>query len=146
VDREVEIAVLNRQRGRRVSRDALTRFLRQLVGAAPPQRGDQLSVCLVSDRRMREFNRRFRGIDRPTDVLAFCGDGRPGPDRQVHLGDIVISVPTAARQARERKHSLAKELKILTLHGYLHLLGHDHETDDGAMLRLQRRLTRRLLP
>lgn len=146
MDREVEILVLNRQRTRRVSRPALNRFLQRVVRELPPAEADQFAVCLVSDQRMRAFNRDFRGVDRTTDVLAFCAEGDPDPERHVNLGDIVISVPTAARQAREQKHSLARELKILSLHGYLHLMGHDHETDDGTMLRLQRRLVRRLLP
>ena len=95
---------------------------------------------------MREFNHRYREKDTTTDVLSFPGDEEPEPDGSVHLGDIVISVATAARQARELGHSLPRELKRLLLHGYLHLLGYDHETDDGTMLRLERRLVRRLLP
>lgn len=95
---------------------------------------------------MREFNQRYRDKDVPTDVLSFPGDDEPEPDGSRHLGDIVISVATAGRQAQSRGHSLPRELKRLTLHGYLHLLGYDHETDDGAMLRLERRLVRRLLP
>ena len=95
---------------------------------------------------MRELNRRFRGRDSTTDVLSFPGDSAPDPEGRRHLGDIAISVPTAARQARVAGHGLQRELSVLVLHGYLHLLGYDHETDDGTMLRLQRRLERRLLP
>lgn len=142
----MEIDVLNRQRTHRVSPAGLARFLRRLGRelAQPPASG--LVVCLVSDGRMREYNRNFRGKDRPTDVLSFAGDPDPGPDGRVHLGDVVIAVPTAARQAREAGHSLARELRILALHGWLHLLGHDHESDAGEMRRLQARLERRLLP
>ena len=142
----MEIEVLNRQRGRRVSGAALGRFLRRAGRELPPRRGDGFTVCLVSDRRMREYNRTYRGADRVTDVLAFPGDDAPDPEGRVYLGDIVIAVPTAARQAREAGHSLARELRILALHGYLHLLGHDHETDRGKMRRLQGRLERKLLP
>lgn len=142
----MEIEVVNRQRGRRVSAAALGRFLRRAGRELPPRRGDGLTVCLVSDRRMREYNRTYRGADRVTDVLAFPGDDAPDPEGRVYLGDIVIAVPAAAGQAREAGHSLARELKILALHAYLHLLGHDHETDRGEMRRLQRRLERRLLP
>ena len=83
---------------------------------------------------MRTLNRRFRRIDRPTDVLSFPS-GAPG-----FLGDLVIDVPYAARQARRRGHSEEREIRILLAHGLLHLLGYDHERDDGAMFRLQRRL------
>ena len=142
----MEVVVLNRQRSRRVPREALASFLRKLTLAVPGQAADSLAVCLVSDRRMREYNRRFRDRAGSTDVLSFPTQPIPGPTIERHLGDIVISVPAAERQAREARHSLSRELKILALHGYLHLVGYDHETDDGAMLRLQRRLTRRLLP
>ena len=85
---------------------------------------------------MRGLNKRWRKKDRPTDVLSFpSGEKAPG-----FLGDLVIDVPYAARQARARRHSLTRELKILLAHGVLHLLGYDHETDDGTMFRLQRRL------
>lgn len=142
----MEICVLDRQRSRKVSRPALAAFLRRLARSVPPGNADEMTLCLVSDRRMREYNRRFLGKDGPTDVIAFPGGGEPDPEGRVYLGDVVISVPTAARQARERRHSLARELRILALHGYLHLLGYDHERDDGAMNRLQGRLVRKLLP
>jgi probable rRNA maturation factor len=93
---------------------------------------------------MRELNRTFRGRDAATDVLAFPA-GRPAVSDEPHFGDIVIAVPVAARQARERGHSLARELALLALHGYLHLAGYDHEVDDGTMRRLERRVARRLL-
>lgn len=95
--------------------------------------GCGLSILLCGDARMRGLNRAFRKEDRPTDVLSFP-DGDGGL-----LGDIVIDVPYAARQARRRGHSLAREVQVLLAHGVLHLLGHDHETDDGTMFRLQRR-------
>ncbi|ANM28803.1 hypothetical protein ABI59_03030 [Acidobacteria bacterium Mor1] len=103
---------------------------------------DEAAICLVSDRRMRQMNRDFRAKDRTTDVLSFpCDETLPEGER--HLGDIVISVEQAARQARA---GLEHELKVLTIHGLLHLMGHDHETDDGAMMRLQKRLVRRFAP
>lgn len=142
----MEVLVLNRQRQRRVSAAGIEQFMLRLVRELPPDGFDEMALCLVSDRRMREYNRQFRGRNEPTDVLSFPGDGGPGPDGRVHLGDIVISVCSAARQAREEKHSLARELKVLALHGYLHLLGHDHERDSGEMARLQRKVERRLLP
>ncbi|MCP3979933.1 MAG: rRNA maturation RNase YbeY [bacterium] len=105
-----------------------------------------MALCLVSDRKMREYNREYRGKDATTDVLSFPDDGEPAPDGQRHLGDIVISVPEAARQAGERGETLQRELRVLSIHGYLHLLGYDHETDDGTMMRKQSTLVRSLLP
>jgi probable rRNA maturation factor len=143
---ELEITVLDRQRARQVDCRLLGAFLDRAAGEVPPGAPSVLTVCLVSDRRMRELNRTFRNKDAPTDVLSFPGEPDPEPDGVRHLGDIVIAVQSAARQARQRCHSFGRELKILALHGYLHLLGFDHESDDGEMMRLQRRLERRLLP
>ncbi|HEV8268092.1 MAG TPA: rRNA maturation RNase YbeY [Thermoanaerobaculia bacterium] len=105
-------------------------------------RGAALSVLFCGDARMRTLNRDFRKKDKPTDVLSFpsgdafaSGNGVDGRS----LGDLAIDVPYAARKARELGHPLERELKILLVHGILHLLGHDHETDDGTMFRLQRR-------
>jgi len=104
--------------------------------------GGTLAVRLVGDRTMRGINREFRGIDATTDVLSFPGGETPeGP----HLGDVVISVPRAAEQARAAGHRTARELRVLLLHGVLHCLGYDHENDDGEMERTERRLRRRLL-
>jgi len=142
----VHVRVLNRQRGRRVSGAALAGFVRRVAGSVGSDHGGDVTVCLVSDRCMRAYNRRFRDIDAPTDVLSFAYGPSDTPEQGAYLGDVVIAVPLAVRQARERGHSLARELKMLALHGYLHLLGYDHERDNGTMMRLQRRLERRLLP
>ncbi len=83
----------------------------------------ELSVVLCDDARIAELNAAWRGVDGPTDVLSF-----PQEDAQV-LGDLVISLDTAARQASERSHGLQDELRILLVHGVLHLLGFDHERD-----------------
>ena len=103
-----------------------------------------LFVLLCGDRRMRTLNRRFRRVDRPTDVLSFpsfeASESRAAARRGEFLGDLVIDVPCAARQARRRGHALGRELQILLAHGLLHLLGYDHETDGGTMFRLQRRI------
>jgi probable rRNA maturation factor len=103
---------------------------------APQRRG--VSVLLCGDERMRSLNRSWRGKDAPTDVLSFRSETRET------LGDLVVDVPYAARQARARGHAAAREVQILLAHGVLHLLGHDHETDDGAMFRLQARLVARV--
>ncbi|MGD9588061.1 MAG: rRNA maturation RNase YbeY [Pyrinomonadaceae bacterium] len=98
------------------------------------------SVALVSDRRMKELNRFFRGKDSTTDVLSFPHEADefepPSADRQpptVFLGDIVISAEQAQKQAAENGLSLENEIKQLILHGLLHLCGYDHETDNGEM-------------
>ena len=109
-----------------------------VLAAAAPRRSESVSVLLCGDARMRRLNREFRRIDRPTDVLSFPAEV-PGL-----LGDVAIDVPYAARQARRRSHGLDREVQLLLAHGVLHLLGHDHETDEGEMFRLQRRLVARV--
>jgi len=141
----VEITVLNRQRGHRIVTAELSRFVEMLAEALPAD-AESVALCLVSDPAMRRYNRQFRDVDRATDVLSFPAGAELPAEGGKHLGDILISVATAARQASEAGHSLERELKLLTLHGYLHLLGHDHETDDGEMMRLQHDWTERLLP
>ena len=108
-----------------------------LAATAPASAHGAVSVALVDDRRVRALNRRYRGIDRATDVLSF-------PDRSNgHLGDIVIATGVARRQAREQRHPYRDELRTLALHGLLHLLGYDHEQDRGKMRRIETRLRRK---
>jgi len=98
-----------------------------------------VSVAFVDDDAMRELNKRFRRKDKTTDVLTFPADdsyGEPAQDGRP-LGDIVICVDQARRQAAEEKHSLAIEVRYLLLHGILHAFGYDHETDDGEMNALE---------
>jgi probable rRNA maturation factor len=111
-----------------------------LTGIAPRGAKGSLTVVVTTDRRIRSLNRTWRGVDAATDVLSFPGGDDPGP--APHLGDLVISRDTAARQARHQGHSLATELRVLALHGLLHLLGYDHEHDSGRMARIERRLRR----
>jgi probable rRNA maturation factor len=99
----------------------------------------EVGVKLCSDATMAAYNRKYRHKAGPTDVLSFP-DGSLGQEGGVYLGDIVIAVPVAARQAKEAGHALAVELQILLLHGLLHLAGYDHETDGGAMSRKERAL------
>jgi probable rRNA maturation factor len=132
------VLLLNRQRRRRVSP---ARLRRVLDGAAEALRvRGEVSLVLAGDRLLRRLNRDYRGRDRSTDVLSFPGDGG-----EAGLGDVVISVETARRNARRLGRTLLQELDVLALHGFLHVLGHDHESDDGTMDRLERRLRRRLL-
>ena len=109
--------------------------LRRLLGVT-----GGFHVCLGRDLEVRELNRRFRGLDAPTDVLSFPEDG---PSRRL-LGELIVSVDTARRQAAEQGHPLETELRILILHGLLHLLGWDHETDAGEMRAKEEALRRRL--
>jgi probable rRNA maturation factor len=103
-------------------------------------------VALVGDRKMRDLNRQFRALDKVTDVLSFPAE--PGPEGLTpaptpFLGDIVIARGRAARQARAAGLTESQEWRRLALHGLLHLLGYDHERDDGQMERLEHRLRRR---
>ena len=102
---------------------------------------ESVGVLFSDDARMKDLNFRFRGKNRPTDVLSFpAGDEGQGPGVPRHLGDIVISSPTARRQAARRRHPASREARVLLIHGFLHLLGYDHETDDGEMEMLERTL------
>ena len=115
--------------------ERLKTWLAEMVSTVAPE-VDSVGVRLTDDTTMQEFNRRFRGHDKSTDVLSFIGGASPEGS---HLGDILISAPQAERQAQESGIPLMRELQVLLLHGMLHCMGYDHETDDGAMERLERR-------
>jgi probable rRNA maturation factor len=132
----LEVVLLNRQRRQKVNP---LRVRRVLDGAARAlDVSGEMALVFTGDRAVRRLNARYRGKDKPTDVLSF-------PGAPASLGDVVISVETAGRNARAQGRTLLQELDVLALHGFLHLLGYDHETDDGTMDRLERRLRRRLL-
>jgi len=111
---------------------------------AAGSRASEVSVLFCADARMRTLNRRYRGKDRTTDVLAFPAGTGAASGSGSFLGDIVISVPYAAREARRREDTRSREIDRLLVHGFLHLLGYDHETDEGQMDALEGRLRRRL--
>lgn len=121
------------------SLQALVRFLREAQGALK-LRGE-VSILLTSDKTMRRLNRQFRNRDKTTDVLSFPAEIQ-GPERIA--GDLAISLPAARRQSEERGHALGVEMRVLILHGLLHLAGYDHETDDGEMARREQRLRAKL--
>jgi probable rRNA maturation factor len=117
----------------------LARFLgraRRAVGL----RG-KVTVLVTTNRALRVLNERFRGKDRPTDVLSFPAEPRAAAD---FAGDVAISAEIAARNARRLGHAPKEEIKILALHGVLHLAGHDHERDHGEMARKEERLRKQL--
>jgi len=130
------VVAVNRQRRRRVDIARLTAVLRGAADALAVE--GEVALVLAGDRALRKLNHRYRGKDKPTDVLSF-------PGQEAGLGDIVISVDSAAANAKQLGRTLPQELDVLALHGFLHVLGYDHETDDGTMERLEKRLRRRLL-
>ena len=118
-------------------RAALAKLARCVIAAAG-EPAAQLSVLLVGDRRMRRLNRLYRGRDYPTDVLAFPMREAGGPASPL-LGDVVISLPQAIRQAEGDGHSLDHELATLLIHGTLHLIGYDHERGGREAERMRRK-------
>jgi probable rRNA maturation factor len=149
-DRE---AVNNRQRMVRPARPPLESFLRRAKNELGLEKAS-LTVCLVSDAEIARMNQTFRKKKGPTDVLSFPTSARRRPVRLrrgsktikngEYLGDIAISPETARRYAKKNGRKLSSELQVLILHGLLHLLGYDHETDGGEMDRMERKLRIRL--
>jgi probable rRNA maturation factor len=149
-DRE---AVNNRQRMVRPARPPLESFLRRAKNELGLEKAS-LTVCLVSDAEIARMNQTFRKKKGPTDVLSFPTSARRRPVRLrrgrkaikngEYLGDIAISPATARRYAKKNGRKLSSELQVLILHGLLHLLGYDHETDGGEMDRMERKLRVRL--
>lgn len=139
--RRLAIAVTD-GRGRPVRAPGLAGWLSTV---APSRLRGAVAVALVSDAYSRGLNRRYRGVDQATDVLSFpaSADGLPADDDPL-LGDIVIATGVARRQASEAGHAYGTELRILALHGLLHLIGYDHHAPDdrGRMARTERRLRR----
>jgi rRNA maturation RNase YbeY len=119
-------------------------MVRRIVRIEAPET-DEVGVVLADDAAMRELNARYRGKDRPTDVLAFPGGG-PGPHR--HLGEVVISTERAIAQAAAHSDTVADEVARLLVHGLLHLVGHEHDTSAGrrAMRRAESEHLARLEP
>ena len=131
-------------RGRRVADGGLARWL---AAIAPVRLRGDVAIALVTDTHIRKLNRQYRGKDYATDVLSFPtnrGSRTPDPGARL-IGDIVIATGVAKRQAREAGHSYQAELRVLALHGFLHLLGYDHDDPDdhGRMARAEARLRRR---
>lgn len=138
------IEVVNRQRKVSVDPERWQLFTSRALKATQAEAAT-LTIAFVSDRQMRELNRQWRGKTGTTDVLSFPAgeDEFANPDGS-NLGDIVISLEQAARQAGEHDLTVDEEIAQLILHGLLHLCGYDHETDNGEMNRLELKLRRKL--
>ncbi len=122
-----------------LSRSGLSRFLnsaRRLVGLS-----GEVDVVLAGDRMLRKLNREFRGKDKATDVLSFPASAEIAAE---HAGDLAISLETARRQADQQEHDLSVEVRVLLLHGLLHLHGMDHEVDRGEMAEREAELRKKL--
>ena len=155
--------ILERRKTKDLSRLALARFANRAQRAAGV--AGEVNILLTTDAEMQRLNQQFRGKDKPTDVLSFphaaafdrapaagarrgprqaggwlAGAGQRVPVSNHAGGDIAVSLQTAQAQAAEQGHSLLTEIKVLILHGMLHLAGHDHERDGGQMRRLEQRL------
>jgi len=124
----------------RFSRREIAQFVRKvLIALRVDDDINEVSIAIIDDDAMRTLNRQFRKRNKTTDVLTFPADASDA-DPQAHgrpLGDIVISADQARRQAADQRHSLPTEVRYLILHGILHALGYDHETDDGEMNALE---------
>ena len=143
--------ILNQQRAVRLARRPLEHFLRRLQRELG-FRESGVTIALVSDAEIARMNETFRKKEGPTDVLSFpAGRRRPRSLPRAtskhkageFLGDIAIAPATARRYARKHGRTLPAELRVLILHGVLHLMGYDHETDRGEMDRIERKLRKR---
>jgi probable rRNA maturation factor len=132
------VLIVNRQRQHTVRSEDIKRLLER--AAAALKITGEIAVVFAGDALLRRLNRDYRFKDKATDVLSF-----PGQDRDMGLGDVIISVETARANSRSHSRTLDRELEILALHGLLHVLGYDHETDQGEMEALEKQLRSRLL-
>lgn len=123
----MEVLIQNEQETIRIDDDSIKQKTEKILSDLSCEESE-LSILFVNDNKIQKLNKEYRGIDRPTDVLSFSMDeGEGGGINPWLLGDVIISLETAARQAEEKGHSLEKEVLILLIHGILHLLGYEHE-------------------
>ena len=118
------VIIINQLKKKPLPRKRIKDLLERLSLKYKRQRAEVV-VGFVGPQTMRQLNRKYRHQDKPTDVLSFTMDEQ-GPDGQYYLGDIIICPQVASRQAKQQGHSLSRELEILAIHGYLHLLGFEH--------------------
>lgn len=138
------LEIINQQRKVKISPETFELFAEKAVGAIPEAAGRSLTVAFVSDRKMRELNRMFRHKNSTTDVLSFPYERDEFETGEDNLGDVVISLEQAQRQASENELNFETEIKQLILHGILHLCGYDHEQDTGEMNRLELKMRAKL--
>jgi probable rRNA maturation factor len=125
--------LFNNQRKVSIETQHFRQFIEILFKSVEESKAKSATIVFVSDRKMRELNKQFRGKNSTTDVLSFPFKADEFDLDDNHLGDIVISLEQAQKQANENNLTLELEIKQLILHGVLHLCGYDHETDDGEM-------------
>lgn len=138
------IEIVNRQRRIKLDWQIFQIFAESVVGKIPEAENKSATVAFVSDRKMRDLNQQFRGKNSTTDVLSFPFEADEFEIGEDNLGDIVISLEQAERQAAENHLTLELEIKQLVLHGILHLCGYDHEADAGEMNRRELELREKL--
>jgi len=137
-----EKVIIFRKRIAGVSASTLARFVLRARRAVPLR--DTVNVLVTTSAELRSLNRRFRGADKPTDVLSFPSSLLAMRQKQRIAGDVAVSADIARSNARRFGHSVGDEVKILVLHGILHLAGFDHEQDNGEMARKETQLRRQL--
>ena len=131
-----DFVILNKQRAHAIDRKELRKFVSRVAQEVGIE-DRSFTIVFITDPAMRDYNRTYRGYDKPTDVLSFRGEAD-------YLGDILISSETAYNQAlRNQKLNFQTNIHRLIVHGLLHLMGYDHETDNGEMRAIERRLRRR---
>ncbi len=140
----IRVSIAWERRSRHPLAERLRRLVRAVLGSLGVE-GAEVSILITGDGRLRELNRTWRGMDRPTDVLSFP-DGTTLPNGRRLLGEVAVSMDAARRQAAELGHSVEREVEELVLHGVLHLAGYDHEKDGGEMEALELGMRRELLP
>lgn len=134
----LSVLIVNRQRKHRIRVEEIRSLLER--AARSMKVSGEVALVFAGDALLQKLNRDYRFKDKPTDVLSFESQGE-----DMGLGDVFISIETARRNARRFSRTLDRELEILALHGFIHVLGYDHETDNGEMEALERRLRTRLL-
>ena len=140
-----KIELVNRQRKIKINRKKWIDFAGKVVRTVAEAENKSFTIAFISDRKMRELNRTFRSKDSTTDVLSFPFEAEDFESQEDNnLGDIVISVEQAERQAVENNLDFETEIKQLVLHGVLHLCGYDHEADDGEMNNLELKYRQKL--
>jgi len=129
----MEILIKNQQKIIKISQRKIKRIIKKVLQYLKVDEETEISILFTDDKFIRSLNNKYRGIDKPTDVLSFSLQAGavkyPEVESNKLLGDIIISVETAQRQADNLKHSIEKELTVLLIHGLLHLTGYDHEKD-----------------